>query len=179
VAGEAVGGMAAHEVAARGVSHVPEGRRVFGRMTVYENLQMGAYRDRSHLRDDLATVYELFPRLAERAGQLAGTLSGGEQQMLALAKALLLRPRLLLVDELSLGLAPSVVGELIEVVAGLRGTGTTMVLVEQSVNVACAVADRAVFMEKGRVRFSGPPAELLERGDLLRAVFLGTGEAQS
>jgi ABC-type branched-subunit amino acid transport system ATPase component len=118
-------------------------------------------------------VVSLLPRLGERYDQKAGSLSGGEQQMLAIGKALLLEPRLLVIDELSLGLAPVVVQDLLEVVDVLKARGVTMVLVEQSLNVALSVADRAVFMEKGRVRFTGPAAELLERPDLARAVFLG------
>ncbi|MDT5257449.1 MAG: hypothetical protein QOD10_2529 [Mycobacterium sp.] len=120
-------------------------------------------------------VVELFPILGERMDQAAGTLSGGEQQMLGLAQSLLLEPAVLLIDELSLGLAPVVVQQLLEVVERLKGEGITMVIVEQSVNVALAMADRAVFMEKGQVRFEGPARDLLERDDLVRAVFLGGG----
>ena len=163
---------------ALGIVQVPGGRAVFPGMSVLDNLLAGCHlfawnRDRVQAR--IGEVLELFPRLGERLDQAAGTLSGGEQQMLALAKALVLEPDVLLVDELSLGLAPVVVQELLEVVRGLREQGTTMVVVEQSVNVALSIADRAVWMEKGRVRWTGPAAGLLERADLVRAVFLGPG----
>lgn len=163
---------------ALGIVQVPGGRAVFPGMSVLDNLLAGCHlfawnRDRVQAR--IGEVLGLFPRLGERLDQAAGTLSGGEQQMLALAKALVLEPDVLLVDELSLGLAPVVVQELLEVVRGLRERGTTMVIVEQSVNVALSVADRAVWMEKGRIRWSGPAADLLDRADLVRAVFLGPG----
>jgi ABC-type branched-subunit amino acid transport system ATPase component len=116
-------------------------------------------------------VVDLFPVLADRMDQVAGTLSGGEQQMLALAKALLLDPEILIIDELSLGLAPVVVQQLLETIDSLKARGITMIIVEQSVNVALAIADRAIFMEKGQVRFEGPAQDLLERDDLVRAVF--------
>jgi branched-chain amino acid transport system ATP-binding protein len=145
-------------------------------MTVTENLLAGAHTfiwDRERVRARVDDVLELFPRLRERLDQPAGLMSGGEQQQLALAKALLLEPRLLCIDELSLGLAPVVVGQLLEVVERLKERGVTMVLVEQSVNVALSISDRAVFMEKGQVRFEGPAADLAGRDDLVRAVFLG------
>jgi ABC-type branched-subunit amino acid transport system ATPase component len=159
-----------------GIVQVPGGKATFPSLTVAENLLVGAYtyiweRDRVERRID--ETLELFPVLRERLDQPAGTLSGGEQQMLALAKALLLDPDVLCIDELSLGLAPVVVQELIGVVERLKARGLTIVVVEQSLNVALAIADRAVFMEKGRVRFEGPARELAERGDLARAVFLG------
>ena len=159
-----------------GVVQVPGGKAVFPSLSVAENLLAGAHRygwDRQQIQARVDDVVELLPRLGERFDQKAGSLSGGEQQMLAIGKALLLEPRLLIVDELSLGLAPVVVQDLLEVVDVLKARGVTMVLVEQSLNVALSVADRAVFMEKGRVRFTGPAAELLERPDLARAVFLG------
>jgi ABC-type branched-subunit amino acid transport system ATPase component/sugar phosphate permease len=159
-----------------GVVQVPGGKAVFPSLTVAENLLAGAHRygwDRREIARRIDDVVDLLPRLGERFDQRAGQLSGGEQQMLALGKALLLDPRLLLVDELSLGLAPVVVADLLQVVERLKERGTTIVLVEQSLNVALAVADRAVFLEKGTVRFTGPAAELLERPDLARAVFLG------
>jgi ABC-type branched-subunit amino acid transport system ATPase component/sugar phosphate permease len=159
-----------------GVVQVPGGKAVFSDLTVYENLIAGAYSyiwETDRVAARVREVLELFPRLAERLDQPAGTLSGGEQQMLALAKALLLDPQVLLIDELSLGLAPVIVQDLLAVVERLRADGMTIVIVEQSVNVALSVADRAVFMEKGEVRFEGPAAELLHRDDLVRAVFLG------
>lgn len=159
-----------------GIVMVPGGKAVFAPLSVEDNLRLGGFL----LRDDDATyrrrreeVLDLFPVLRTRLDQAAATLSGGERQMLALAKAMLLRPRLLCIDELSLGLAPVVVQQLLEVVEGLRATGVTMIVVEQSVNVALAMADRAVFMEKGHVRFEGPAAALAARDDLVRAVFLG------
>jgi ABC-type branched-subunit amino acid transport system ATPase component len=158
-----------------GIVEVPGGKAVFPPLTVEENLKAGAFsilRDRRRTLDNIERVCGLFPVLAKRKSQVAGTLSGGEQQMLAIAKSLLLEPRLLMIDEVSLGLAPLVVGELLSVLESLQATGLTMVLVEQSVNLALSISDRAVFMEKGSVRFSGPAKELLERGDLIRAVFL-------
>jgi ABC-type branched-subunit amino acid transport system ATPase component len=160
-----------------GVVQMPGGRSVFPSLSVAENLLAGAHSfvwDQPRVRARVDTVLALFPALADRLDQPAGTLSGGEQQMLGLASALLLEPKVLLIDELSLGLAPVIVQQLLEVVAQLRATGLTIVIVEQSINVALAVADRAVFMEKGQVRFEGPAADLLERDDLVRAVFLGT-----
>jgi ABC-type branched-subunit amino acid transport system ATPase component len=159
-----------------GIVLVTGGRGLFPTLTAAENLLAGAHTvlpDRAEVEARAEEVLGLFPRLRDRLHQPAGTLSGGEQQMLALAKALLLRPRLLLVDELSLGLAPAAVAELLDVLRRLRTEGTTIVLVEQSVNIALAIADRAVFLEKGEVRFTGPAEGLLERGDLVRAVFLG------
>jgi ABC-type branched-subunit amino acid transport system ATPase component/predicted MFS family arabinose efflux permease len=162
-----------------GIVQVPGGKAVFPSLSVAENLLVGAYTyiwERDRLTSRVGETLELFPVLRERLDQPAGTLSGGEQQMLALAKALLLEPDVLCIDELSLGLAPVVVQELIQVVEQLKARGLTIVVVEQSLNVALAIADRAVFMEKGRVRFEGPAQELAERGDLARAVFLGGEE---
>ena len=159
-----------------GIVQVPGGKAIFPTLSVMENLQAGAYTyiwDRERLRGRIHDVVELFPKLAERLDQPAGTMSGGEQQMLAIAKALLLDPKILLIDELSLGLAPVVVQELLGVVEQLAASGMTIVVVEQSVNVALSMASRAIFMEKGQVRFEGEASELLERDDLLRAVFLG------
>ena len=157
-----------------GIVQVPGGKAIFPSLTVAENLVAGAYgfvweTDRVQQRVD--EVLQLFPVLGERIDQRAGTLSGGEQQMLAIAKALLLDPEILIIDELSLGLAPVVVQQLLETIDGLKARGITMIIVEQSVNVALAIADRAIFMEKGQVRFEGPAQDLLERDDLVRAVF--------
>jgi ABC-type branched-subunit amino acid transport system ATPase component len=160
----------------RGVVQMAGGKATFGGLTVAENLTVGAYpirRNRDLVEQRRKAVLALFPDLAKRQRQPAGTLSGGQQQMLALAKALMLEPRALLIDEFSLGLAPIVVGQLMEVVAELERAGVTMVIVEQSVNVALCMAQRAVFMEKGEIRFEGPAQELLEREDIVRAVFLG------
>ena len=159
-----------------GIVQVPGDGAVFPSVSVADNLRAGAYRfisDRKRLHARIEEVVDLFPALGDRMGQQAGTLSGGEQQMLGLAMAMLLDPSMLLIDELSLGLAPIVVQELLGVIERLKERGTTMVIVEQSINVALAVADRAVFMEKGRVRFEGRAADLLERNDLVRAVFFG------
>jgi branched-chain amino acid transport system ATP-binding protein len=163
----------------RGVALVPGGRAIFPRLTVAENIRVAA--ENVHDDDERASrieaVLTLFPVLRTRMGQLAGNLSGGEQQMLALSQAFLLKPRLLLVDELSLGLAPMVVEQLLDVLRRIHAGGTTIVIVEQSVNVALTIAQRAVFMEKGRVVFEGGTEELLQRGDLARSVFLGQSRA--
>ncbi len=164
------------QLARAGVVMVPGGRGIFPGLTVRENLRMAGWLrrgDPAGLETATQEVLERFPILAERIDSRAVLLSGGEQQMLALGQALLGRPRLLLIDELSLGLAPTVVGELLGVVRQLAATGLTIVLVEQSVNVALSVSDRAVFLEKGEVRFAGPATDLAGRNDLLRAVFLG------
>jgi ABC-type branched-subunit amino acid transport system ATPase component/MFS family permease len=158
-----------------GISQVPGGRAVFGSMDVVENLQTFGYtlgRDKKRLDASIEECFEVFPRLAERRTSLAANLSGGEQQMLGLSKALILQPRLLLIDELSLGLAPIIVGQLLEMVRRINAEGTAVVLVEQSVNIALSLVDHAYFMEKGEMRFDGPAQELLAREDLLRAVFL-------
>lgn len=159
-----------------GLAQVPGGRSTFGPLSVIDNLRAHAYMlggDRRLVETRLDEAMSVFPRLAERRDQQAATLSGGEQQMLALAKALIVRPKVLLIDELSLGLAPSVVAELLGTVRSINQRGTAVLLVEQSINVALSLADRAYFMERGRVQFEGASAELLERDDLLRSVFLG------
>ena len=158
-----------------GIAQVPGGRAVFGPMSVVENMRLFGYtlgRDRKRLDAAIEECFEAFPRLGERRNQSAVTLSGGEQQMLGLSRALILRPRLLLIDELSLGLAPVIVGQLLDMVRRINAQGTAVVLVEQSVNIALSLVDHAYFMEKGEIRFDGRADELLERGDLLRAVFL-------
>ncbi len=158
-----------------GIAQVPGGRAVFGPLTVTENLRSLGYsvrRDGRYLEEAIERCFDVFPRLAQRKDNVAATLSGGEQQMLGLAKALILRPRLLMIDELSLGLAPVVVGQLLEMVKAVNAAGTAVVLVEQSVNIALSLVDHAYFMEKGEMRFDGRAADLLARSDLLRAVFL-------
>jgi ABC-type branched-subunit amino acid transport system ATPase component/predicted MFS family arabinose efflux permease len=157
-----------------GMLQIPGGEALFTSLTVGENLEVWGWQieDPAYRKERMEIVYATFPLLRERLDDRAGSLSGGQQQMLALGKAVLLEPDLLMIDELSLGLAPVVVQELLEVVERMKGLGLTMVIVEQSVNVALSIADRAVFMERGRIRFEGPAQELLERGDLLRAVFL-------
>ena len=159
-----------------GVVQVPGGKAVYPSLSVADNLLIGGYtllKDPSNLEDRIAAALENFPALLDRLDQPAGTLSGGEQQMLGLATAMILQPRILLIDELSLGLAPVMVQQVLATVDRLKAQGLTMVIVEQSINVALAIADRAVFMEKGQVKFEGPAKELAERDDLVRAVFLG------
>ncbi|MEY2424686.1 MAG: branched-chain amino acid transport system ATP-binding protein [Actinomycetota bacterium] len=167
-----------NEIAGRGVICMPGGRGVFPGLTVRDNLLLANWltQDPAEVRDRLAEVFDIFPVLRERAASNASTLSGGEQQMLSLALAFLAKPKLLLIDELSLGLSPAVVGELIEIVKELHRRGITIVVVEQSVNVALTLADKAIFMEKGEVRFEGATADLMRRPDILRAVYVkGTG----
>ncbi len=159
----------------RGITQIPGGKAVFGPMTIVDNMRVYGVshgRNRAAIERGIEESFAAFPRLAERRDQLASTLSGGEQQMLALSKALIVAPRLLLIDELSLGLAPKIVGELLEMVKRINADGTAVVLVEQSVNIALSTVDHAYFMEKGEMRFDGPAAELLGRDDLLRSVFL-------
>jgi ABC-type branched-subunit amino acid transport system ATPase component len=159
-----------------GIMLVSGGHAVFPELSVADNLRAGCFsfgRDRKRVQRRTSEMLELFPALRDLRTRRAGTLSGGEQQMLAIAKGLLPEPRLLLIDELSLGLAPVIVGQLMDVVAALTRTGMTIVVVEQSLNVALHLARRAVFMEKGTVRFEGASSDLLERDDLARAVFLG------
>lgn len=166
-----------------GITQIPGGRAVFGNMSVADNLKAYGYvlgRDTARLHTEIDRCFEAFPRLAERRNQFAATLSGGEQQMLALSKALILRPQLLLIDELSLGLAPVIVGQLLDMVRQINAAGTAVVLVEQSVNIALNLVNHAYFMEKGEVRFDGAAADLLAREDLLRAVFLkGSGALET
>jgi ABC-type branched-subunit amino acid transport system ATPase component len=170
-----VTGEAPERTAARGIIQAPGGRGIFPGLTVAENLRMGCFLIRRNgplVAERMAEVLDLFPRLAERQSQVAGLLSGGERQMLTLAQSFVLRPKLLLIDELSLGLAPTLVQELLASVRKMNDAGITILLVEQSVNIALTVANRAYFLEKGEVRFSGPTADLFDRPDLLRSVFL-------
>jgi ABC-type branched-subunit amino acid transport system ATPase component/predicted MFS family arabinose efflux permease len=169
------------EIAKRGVSVVPGGQGVFTQLSVADNLRLAGWGQKARaaeVKADTERVLDLFPILRERLDESAGNLSGGQQQMLTLGMAFIGKPRLLMIDELSLGLAPAVVAQLLEIVRALRDGGTTVILVEQSVNVALTVADRAYFMEKGEIRFEGPTAELLERPDLLRSVFLRAAAAE-
>jgi len=178
--GEDVTNLTADVTTHRGISLMPGGKGVFPTLTVDENLRLAAWlikQDAERVEAARAEVTELFPILGQRANQMAGNLSGGEQQMLALGGALMTRPELLMIDELSLGLAPTIVGQLLEVVQEIHRRGTTIVIVEQSVNIALNLAQRAVFMEKGEVRFTGPTADLLERPDILRSVFIAGAAA--
>jgi branched-chain amino acid transport system ATP-binding protein len=160
-----------HRVIELGIAHVPENRRLFPRLTVEENLRMGAYvaSARAHFAERLAHVYELFPRMAERRDQLAGTLSGGEQQMCAIARGLMSKPRLLLLDEPSAGLAPVIVQRIFELVQRLRSEGYTVLIVEQNVQQVLKVVDRAYLLEVGRIKASGRAAELAASEDIRRA----------
>jgi branched-chain amino acid transport system ATP-binding protein len=162
--GAAVSGLPAHELVRRGLALVPEGRGIFSRLTVEENLQLGAYtrRDQAAVRADRHHVYALFPRLAERRAQAAGTLSGGEQQMLAIGRALMSRPRLLLLDEPSMGLAPVLVQKIFEIIRRIAAEGVTLLLVEQNARLALEVASRAYVMESGRVTLAGKARDLLD-----------------
>jgi ABC-type branched-subunit amino acid transport system ATPase component len=166
----------AHARVEAGIVQLVGGNAVFPTMTVRDNLRAAAFtilRDHRRVERRIISVLDLVPAVRARLDQTAGTLSGGEQQMVAVAMALLTEPRLLIIDELSLGLAPVVVGHLIDVISGLKERHVSMLIVEQSLNVAAAFADRAVFMERGEVRFTGDVGELIDNGDLARAVFLG------
>jgi branched-chain amino acid transport system ATP-binding protein len=177
LAGEELVGRRPEQVVNAGVALVPEGRRLFAGLTVRENLLLGAYRHRrADPTPDLERIYELFPRLAQRAGQTAGRMSGGEQQMAAIGRALMGRPRLLMIDELSQGLAPTVVDDLLDLLSTLAGEGTAILLVEQDVEAALAVASRAYVLELGSVVRQGPSAELRDDPSLTDA-YLGAGPA--
>jgi len=160
--GEEIGGRPTHRLVARGISMSPEGRGVFANLSVRENLQMGAYlkKNKAEITEDMDRAFQMFPRLKERESQKAGTLSGGEQQMLAIGRALMSRPRLLLLDEPSLGLAPLVVHTIFEAIDEIRGKGTTILLVEQNAHAALGHSDRAYVLETGRIVMEGPSKEL-------------------
>jgi len=162
-----------HAIVARGIALVPENRLVFPNMSVLENLQAGGYQRKDAIADDIERLYARFPRLKERSSQQAGTLSGGEQQMLAVARALMSRPKLLLMDEPSLGLAPMVVEEIFRIIAELHRDGTTIFLVEQNAHMALKVAQHFYLMEQGRVTFSGDPGSLAE-DEVIRRAYLGS-----
>ncbi|PKG24194.1 ABC transporter ATP-binding protein [Niallia nealsonii] len=172
--GKSISGKAAQTIVKAGISHVPEGRRVFANMTVEENLELGAYlrKDAAGIRADLDRVYEIFPRLLERKKQASGTLSGGEQQMLAMGRAIMARPKLLLLDEPSMGLAPLFVKTIFQVIQEINNNGTTILLVEQNANMALSIADRAYVIETGRVVLSGTAKEL-QASEELKLAYLG------
>ena len=170
--GQSIGGLNPQKIVSMGVGMVPEGRRVFPNLTVLENLKIGAYLRRDDLREDLRHVYDLFPRLKERLWQMAGTLSGGEQQMLAVGRALMMRPKLLMMDEPSLGLAPLVIRDIFSIIKTLHREGMTILLVEQNANAALKVADYAFVLETGLMGVQGPGAALLDDPDV-KAAYLG------
>jgi branched-chain amino acid transport system ATP-binding protein len=173
--GQALDRLPPHRIVALGLSQCPEGRHLFGRLTVAENLRLGAVqrRDREGVRQDVERVYGLFPVLRERSRQTAGTLSGGEQQMLAIGRALMSRPKLLLLDEPSLGLAPLLVAAIFDTIRKLKREGTTILLVEQNARLALDIADRAYVMETGRIMLEGPAAEL-KHNPQVEHTYLGT-----
>jgi branched-chain amino acid transport system ATP-binding protein len=162
----------AHEFSSFGISHVPEGRRIFGRMTVEENLEMGAFQRRGSLTDDIEEIYGMFPILKERRKQMGANLSGGEQQMLAIGRALMAKPRLLLLDEPSMGLAPMIIQQIFGIIGQIRDQGTTVFVVEQNAQQALRLADRGYVMENGRIVFGDVAANLLV-DPRVRAVYLG------
>ena len=172
--GEEIAGTPAHKVTAKKVVLVPEGRRIFSSMTVKENLEMGAYlrNDKDGIAEDLEMVFNLFPRLRERAAQKGGTLSGGEQQMLAMGRALMTQPDLLMLDEPSMGLAPVIVETIFETIESLNEKGITILLIEQNANLALSIADRGYVLETGEIKLSGTGAELLAN-EQVRKAYLG------
>ena len=166
--------MPCHKIVHAGMTQVPEGRRIFQELTVYENLMMGAYtnKDQQKFKEDLETIYARFPRLAERRNQIAGTLSGGEQQMLAMGRALMCHPKLLMLDEPSMGLSPLLVDQVFELIKDINKDGTTVLLVEQNAGKSLAISDRAYVMETGKIVLSGTGAELAA-SEMVRKAYLG------
>lgn len=172
--GKSIAGMPAHKIVREGISQVPEGRKIFAEMTVQENLELGAFirEDKEEIQKDFKMVFGRFPRLEERKFQPAGTLSGGEQQMLAMGRALMSRPRLLLLDEPSMGLAPLLIKEIFNIIVDINKTGTTVLLVEQNANMALSIANRAYVLETGRITITGDAKELAASEDIRKA-YLG------
>lgn len=172
--GQSIAGMAAHHIVKKGISQVPEGRRVFAHMSVLENLELGAYirTDTKGIKEDMDKVFTRFPRLAERRSQLAGTLSGGEQQMLAMGRAMMSRPRIMLLDEPSMGLAPLLVKEIFSIIKDINESGTTVLLVEQNANMALSIAHKAYVLETGRITLAGTASELAASEEVRKA-YLG------
>ena len=162
----------AHRLVSMGLAHVPEGRRIFLQMTVLENLEMGAYTQPGYVKDGIKDVFERFPRLKHRKNQIAGTLSGGEQQMLAMGRALMSKPKLLMLDEPSMGLAPILVQQIFDIIKELHAAGTTILLVEQNAEMALRIADRAYVLESGRITISGTGKELAQ-SDSIKKAYLG------
>ena len=164
----------AHRIVSMGMAHVPEGRRVFAELSVYENLRMGAYtrRDKGEIEESLKNVYKRFPRLEERKNQMAGTLSGGEQQMLAMGRALMSKPKIILMDEPSMGLSPILVNEIFDIIRSVSESGTTVLLVEQNAKKALSIADRAYVLETGNIVLSGDAKDLLE-DEAIKKAYLG------
>ena len=162
----------AHKLVSKGLAHVPEGRRIFLQMTVQENLEMGAYTQPGYVKDGIADVFARFPRLKHRKNQIAGTLSGGEQQMLAMGRALMSKPKLLMLDEPSMGLAPILVQQIFDIIKELHEAGTTILLVEQNAEMALQIADRAYVLESGRITLSGTGKELAQ-SDRIKKAYLG------
>lgn len=172
--GNDITGLAAHKIVGMGLCQVPEGRHVFANMTTLENLELGAYlrTDKDGIAKDMQDVFEKFPRLLERKDQISGTLSGGEQQMLAMGRALMSRPKLLLMDEPSMGLAPLLVKEIFNIIKEINASGTTVLLVEQNANMALSIADKAYVLETGRITLSGTAKELAS-SEAVRKAYLG------
>lgn len=172
--GKNITGMPTHKIVEMGMTQVPEGRRVFSELTVYENLLMGAYteKDRSRIKEDIEEIYTIFPRLGERKSQVAGTLSGGEQQMLAMGRAIMSHPKLLMLDEPSMGLSPALVDQVFEIIKHFHKTGTTILLVEQNANKSLAISDRAYVLENGRITVTGTGKELMASEEIRKA-YLG------
>ena len=172
--GKEITGMPTHKIVGMGMTQVPEGRRVFSELTVYENLLMGAYteKDRSKIKEDIEEIYTIFPRLGERKSQVAGTLSGGEQQMLAMGRAIMSHPKLLMLDEPSMGLSPALVDQVFEIIKHFHKTGTTILLVEQNANKSLAISDRAYVLENGRITVTGTGSELMACEEIRKA-YLG------
>lgn len=172
--GEPIHELPPHDIVLRGLSQAPEGRQVFGRLTVTENLKMGAYtrKDKEGIRTDMERVFELFPRLKERAKQVSGTLSGGEQQMLAIGRALMASPRLLLLDEPSMGLAPLLVETIFDTIRAINAQGTTILLVEQNASIALSLAQRGYVLETGKIVLQDT-AEALQANEMVRKAYLG------
>lgn len=173
--GEHINNVAPHKIVERGLAHVPEGRRIFMQMTVQENLEMGAFTRSTGMESSMEHVYKLFPRMKERKKQIAGTLSGGEQQMLAIGRALMSQPKLLMMDEPSMGLAPILVEQIFEIIAELHKEGSTILLVEQNARMALSVADRAYVLETGKISLAGTGEELSQSDEIRRAYLGGEG----